>query len=134
MHPTEFVVVVVQRTSFVNRDRLKIIFLLIRFTKVYDITNASPTLIYLCLVGFNNMLITCASLSECNLETYLFPSELNLEVLGRLLCNSAPKVKLIYLAVFIPHGCFIMHHKFPSTRILWSWIAFRAFSLAFPTF
>lgn len=133
MHPTEFVVVV-QKTSFVTRDLLKIIFLLTRFTKVYDIIKASPALIYLCLVGFNNMFVTCASLSEGNLEIYLFSSELNLEVLGRLLCNSTPKVKLIYLAVFIPHRCFIMHHEFPSTRILWSCIAFRAFSLAFPTF
>lgn len=44
---------------------------------------------------------------------YLFPSEFNLKILRRLLCNSSTEIQLINLTVLIPHRSLVVHHKLP---------------------
>lgn len=44
-------------------------------------------------------------------QSYLFPSELNLEVLGGLLSDAATKVQLVNLTVLVPHRSLIVHHE-----------------------
>lgn len=38
----------------------------------------------------------------------------NLEVLGRLLGDSAAEVELVHLAVLVPHGRLVVHDKLPT--------------------
>lgn len=47
-------------------------------------------------------------------DAYLLAAEFNLEIFGRLLCDPSAKVQLIDLAIFVPHGRFVVHNELTS--------------------
>lgn len=57
--------------------------------------------------------INCSGLI---VKSYLFPSELDLEVLGRLLSDAAAKVQLVNLTVLVPHRSLVVHHELSPLR------------------
>lgn len=69
--------------------------------------------------------------------THLFPPELDLKVLRRLLRHPATKVQLVHLTVLVPHRRLVVHHKFPAQRsglLLLRHITSPSVRLDFPAF